>query len=41
MQYTKINESLPLSGRGVELIMDWNAGGGWRPRLAFNLGYAF
>ena len=41
VQYTKINESLPLSGRGVDLIMDWNAGGGWRPRLAFNLGYAF
>jgi len=41
VQYAKINERLPLSGRGVDLIMDWNTGGGWRPRLAFNFGYAF
>lgn len=41
VQYTTINEKLSLSGRGVDAIIDWTVGGGLRPRLAFNLGYAF
>jgi len=41
VQYTKVNENLRLYQAGTDILISWNAGGGWRPRLAFNLGYAF
>lgn len=36
MQYTKVKYNL-----GYDPWLNYHAGGGWRPQLAFNLGYAF
>ncbi len=41
VQYTKSSEKLSLMGAGIDILINWNAGDGWLPRLAFNLGYAF
>ena len=41
VQYTEDSKKLQLSGQGVDVLIDWYAGGGWRPRFAINLGYAF
>jgi hypothetical protein len=41
VQYTTNDRQFGLSGRGVDLLMEWNIGGGVLPRFAINLGYAF
>jgi hypothetical protein len=42
VRYTKLNQNLNEHGLGdMPVIEEVNAGGGWCPRLAFNLGYAF
>jgi len=41
VRYAKLNEHLRLTSAGTDLLIDWSAGAGVRPRIAVNLGYAF
>jgi len=41
VQFSALDHEIGSTGRGIDILIQYNAGGSLLPRLLFNLGYAF